>query len=115
MMAHSLALVHNQVAELQTANQAAMQRKSHKKKRVQQEGMLTVKESVRLTILKEFAAHSNGRKAKKRVHTDESKLTQRRCSKCRETGYNQMTCKKDMGMISQLDLLLSEGGGFPST
>ena len=34
MMAHSLVLVRNQVAELQAANEAATRRKSHKRKEI---------------------------------------------------------------------------------
>ena len=67
MMAHSLVLVRNQVAELQAANEAATRRKSHKRKRIQQDGTLIVSEGVQLTTLKEFGARSDGKKAKKKV------------------------------------------------
>ena len=67
MIAHSLVLVRNQVAELQAANEAATRRKSHKRKRIQRDGTLTVSEGVRLTTLKEFRARSDGKKAKKKV------------------------------------------------
>lgn len=96
MMAHSLVLMRNQVAELQAANQAATRRKSRKRKRVQQEATLTVEEGVRLTALKEFAARSDGRKAKKKARSAECEPTQRRCGKCRETGHNRTTRKKDV-------------------
>jgi hypothetical protein len=46
MAAHQLVLVRNEVAELQAANKAATQRKSHKRKRVQKEGTLTVADNV---------------------------------------------------------------------
>jgi hypothetical protein len=66
IMAHQMVLMRNQVAELQAANKAATRRKSHKRKRVQKEGTLTVEDGVRLTTLKEFGARSDGKKAKKR-------------------------------------------------
>jgi hypothetical protein len=65
MMAHSLVLMRNQVAELQAANEAATRRKSHKRKRIQREGTLTVSKGVRLTTLKEFNARSDGKRASK--------------------------------------------------
>ena len=70
MMAHLLVLVRNQVAELQAANEAATRRKSHKRKRVQRDGTLTVSEGVQLTTLKEFRACSNRKKAKKKVRIE---------------------------------------------
>jgi hypothetical protein len=65
MMAHSLVLMSNQVKELQAANEAASRCKARKRKHIQAEGTLIVKEGVRLTTLKKFAAHSDRKKAKK--------------------------------------------------
>jgi hypothetical protein len=65
-IAHKLVLAQKENAELRAANEAATQRKSHKKKRVQRDGTLTVKEGLRLTTLKEFGARGDGKKAKKR-------------------------------------------------
>jgi hypothetical protein len=44
--AHQLVLVCNQVAELQAANKAAIQQTLHKRKRVQKEGTLAVKDGI---------------------------------------------------------------------
>ena len=95
MMAHSLVLVRNQVAKLQAANKAATRRKSHKRKRIQQEGTLTVSEGVRLTTLKEFNARSDGKKAKKRARVDIGTQSSRHCGTCGAAGHNARTCKKD--------------------
>jgi hypothetical protein len=95
MMAHSLVLMRNQVAELQAANEAATRRKSHKRKRIQQEGTLTVSEGVRLTTLKEFNARSDGKKATKKARADTGTQSLRRCGTCSETGHNARTCRKD--------------------
>jgi hypothetical protein len=43
---HKLVLAQKEIAELQAANEAATQCKSHKKKRVQEEGTLTVEEGL---------------------------------------------------------------------
>jgi hypothetical protein len=94
MMAHSLVLMSNQVKELQAANEAASRRKSRKRKRIQAEGTLIAEEGVRLTTIKEFAARSNGKKAKKSARAEGSELTQRRCRRCGEAGHNSRTCKQ---------------------
>ena len=67
IIAHSLVLITKRNAELQAANKASSKRRSYKRKRVQQQGTLTIKEGVRLITLKEFEARSNRKKAKKRV------------------------------------------------
>jgi hypothetical protein len=60
-------LVRNEVTKLKAANKATTRRKSHKRKQVQKEETLIVKEGVRLRTLKQFAARSNRKKAKKRA------------------------------------------------
>jgi hypothetical protein len=92
MMAYSLVLMRDQVKELQAANEAAARRKSRKRKRIQAEGTLTAEEGVRLTTLKEFAARSDGKKARKIAPAEGSEATQRRCSRCKKTGHNKTTC-----------------------
>jgi hypothetical protein len=88
MMAHSLVLVRNQVTELQAANEAATRRRSHKKRRIQREGTLTVSEGVRLTTLKEFNARSDGKKASKKARVEPGTQSSRRCGTCGEAGHN---------------------------
>jgi hypothetical protein len=91
---HQLVLVRNQGAELQAANAAALRRKSHKRKRVQREGILTAGERARLTTLKEFAVRIDGKKAKKSARFEGGELSQRRCGRCGEAGHNARTCKQ---------------------
>jgi hypothetical protein len=103
-MAHSLVLIRSQVAELQAANKAATQRKSHERKRVQKEGTLTVEEGQRLTALKGFGArgaHGDRKKAKKRARADEGNQPARRCSKCGEAGHNSRTCKNNADVAQE--------------
>jgi hypothetical protein len=95
MMVHSLVLMSNQVKELQAANEAASRCKARKRKRIQAEGTLTAEEGVRLTTLKEFAARSDGKKAKKSVRAEGSEPTQRRCGRCGEAGHNARTCRQE--------------------
>jgi hypothetical protein len=95
MMAHSLVLVRNQVADLQAANEAATRRKSHKRKRIQQEGTLTVSEGVRLTTLKEFNARGDGKRASKKACGKTGTQSLRRCGMCSKAGHNARTCKNN--------------------
>jgi len=101
MAARQLVLVCNQVAELQAANKAASKRKSHKRKRIQKEGTLTVEEGLRLTTLKEFAARGDGKKALKRVRAEAGKPSQRRCRRCSKAGHNLRTCKQEVEVVSE--------------
>jgi hypothetical protein len=95
IMIHQGVLMCPQLDELQEANEAAMKRKSHKRKRVQNEGTLRVEDSVRLTALKESGAHGDAKKVKKRVCIEVGEPWQRRCGCCGKTGYKARTCKKD--------------------
>jgi cytochrome c2 len=93
---HSAVLLRNQVAELQAANKAATRRKSHKRKRVQKKGTLTIEEGAQLTALKAFGARGNSKKGKKRARADKGEQTQRRCRRCHKTGHNARTCKSEV-------------------
>jgi hypothetical protein len=100
-IAHMLPLSQNENAELWAANEAAMQRKSHKRKQVQKERTLTVEDGLRLSTLKEFGARSNGKKAKKRARADEGGQPSRRCGRCDEAGHNARTCKQKVEVVSE--------------
>jgi hypothetical protein len=65
MMAHSVVLITKRNAELRAANEAASRRKSHKRKRMQQQGTLTVEEGIRLTALKKSGARGDGRRQRR--------------------------------------------------
>jgi ribosomal protein L32 len=56
---------------------------------------------VRLTTLKEFAARSNGKKAKKRARVKVGEPSQRHCRRCGEAGHNSRTCKQDIVVDSE--------------
>jgi hypothetical protein len=75
MIAHSLVLITKRNAKLQAANEALSKQRLYKRKRVQQEGTLTISEGVRLTTLKEFGSRSDGKKAKKRVRANKGEPT----------------------------------------
>jgi hypothetical protein len=85
-MAHKLILAKKQIVKLQVANDAATRRKSHKRKRLQREGVLTVGQGLDLATLKELGARRKWKRASKRVRTEEAGPSQRHCKTCRETG-----------------------------
>jgi hypothetical protein len=101
IIAHSLVLITKRNAKLQAANEASTKRRSHKRKRVQQQGTLTISKGVRLTTLKEFGARSDRKKAKKRVRVEVEDPSQRRCRRCGEAGHNARTCKQEATVNSE--------------
>ena len=101
IMGYSLMLMRDEIKTLRAANEATKRRKSHKRKRLQNETNLTIEEGARLTALKEFGARSDRKKIKKRVRVDRDEPTQRRCGWCGDIGYNLRTYKKDIGIVSE--------------
>jgi hypothetical protein len=101
IIAHLIVLLTKRNAKLEVANEAALQRKLRKRKRLQREGTLTAKEGLRLTTLKEFLARSNRKKVKKKAHIKAGKLSQRRCRRYSETGHNLRTCKQEVAVDSE--------------
>jgi hypothetical protein len=101
IIAHKLVLAQQEIAELRAANEAATRRRSHKRKRIQVEGTITVEEGKRLTALKEFRARGDGKKSKKRVRAEVGEPSQRRCGRCNQTGHNARTCKNDVEVVSE--------------
>jgi hypothetical protein len=94
-------LAQKEIAELRAANEAATRRKLHKRKRVQAEGTLTVEDGARLAALKDFGARSDRKKPNKRVRAEVGEPSQRRCTRCKETGHNARTCQKVVEVDSE--------------
>ncbi|KAJ8117957.1 hypothetical protein OPT61_g944 [Boeremia exigua] len=86
IIAHKLVLAQQEIRELRAANEAATRRKSHKRKRVQEEGTLIVEDGQWLAALKEFGARSDGKRAKKQVRAQEVCYIE---PKCGVLGHNR--------------------------
>jgi len=86
-------LAQKEIAELRAANRAATQRKSHKRKRIQAEGILTIEEGARLAALKDFGARGDRKRSKRLVEAEVGEPSQRRCTVCKKPGHNARTCK----------------------
>ena len=94
IIAHKLVLAQQEIAKLKAANEAATRRKSHKRKRVQAEGILIVEDGARLAALQDFGVRSDGKKSKKQKRAEVGEPSQRRCGRCNGTGHNARTCKQ---------------------
>ena len=94
IIAQKLVLAQKRVSELEAANEAATRRRSYKRKRVQRDGALIVKEGEQLAALKESSVRCDRKKAKKRVRAEAGEPSQRRCGRCGEAGHNTRTCRQ---------------------
>jgi hypothetical protein len=101
IIAYKLVLAQKEIAELQAANEAATQRRSHKRKRLQAEGILIVEDGACLTALKEFGVCSDGKKLKRRVRAEAGEPSQRQCGQCSQTRHNARTCKQAVEVDSE--------------
>jgi hypothetical protein len=85
----------DRIASLKRANKAACARKERKKKRIQQRRVLT--KGAREDLLAQRKAEQQIA-YKQRQGGEQSGVSRQalaRCTRCRETGHNSRTCKKD--------------------
>ncbi|USP75366.1 hypothetical protein yc1106_02640 [Curvularia clavata] len=95
IMMLSAELIRDRITSLEKANEAATERRQRKKKRIQKQGVLTKGAGEDLLAQREAdqqIAHEE-RQGGERLGVSRQALA--RCSRCRETGYNSRTCKKD--------------------
>jgi hypothetical protein len=91
----SAELMRDRITSLERANEAASKRRQRKKKRIQQRGVLTKGEGENILAQKEAEQQIE---REQRQGGERSGLTRQalaRCRRCRETGHNSRTCKKD--------------------
>jgi hypothetical protein len=95
VMILSAELMRDRITSLERANEAASKRKQRKKKRIQKQGVLT--KGAGEDILSQREADQQiareERQGGERLGLSRQALA--RCSKCRETGHNARTCRKD--------------------
>ena len=92
---HEAELMRAQITSLERANEAASARKQRKKKRIQKRGVLI--KGAGEDILAQLEADQQIAR-EERQGGEESGLSRQalaRCTRCRETGHNSRTCKKD--------------------
>jgi hypothetical protein len=91
----SAELMRDRIASLEKANEAATKRRQRKKKRIQKQGVLAKGAGEDLLTQREADAQiaCEERQEGERLGVSRRALT--RCSRCKETGHNSRTCRKD--------------------
>ena len=86
-------LMRDRITSLERANEAVLARKQRKKKRIQKRGTLTKGEDILAQREVEQQIAHEERQEGARLGFSRQALA--RCTRCRETGHNLRTCKKD--------------------
>jgi hypothetical protein len=93
-MGHETVLMQQEIAGLCKAVEIATEVKGRKRKYIQTAETLTVGKIANLIAEKDSSRQVEGRESSKQVRT------QRRCGRCRETGYNARTCAVEIADAS---------------
>ena len=88
-------LMRDRLASLKRANEAATKRRQRKKKRIQKRGVLTKGAGEDLLAQREANQQIAHEERQRGERSGVSRQALARCSRCRETGHNSRTCKKD--------------------
>jgi hypothetical protein len=91
----SAELMRDRITSLEKANKAASARKQRKKKRIQQRGVLTKGAREDLLAQREADQQITREERQEGEQLGRSRQALARCKRCRETGHNSRTCKKD--------------------
>ncbi|KAJ8117809.1 hypothetical protein OPT61_g1084 [Boeremia exigua] len=95
VMILSAKLMKERIASLERANEAASKRRERKKKRIQKRGMLTKGAGEDLLAQREADQQLAREERQGGERSGLSCQALARCKRCRETGHNSRTCKKD--------------------
>ncbi|EMD63891.1 hypothetical protein COCSADRAFT_91564, partial [Bipolaris sorokiniana ND90Pr] len=91
----SAELMRDRIASLEKANEAATKRRQRKKKRIQKQGVLTKGAGEDLLAQREADQQIAYEERQGGERSGVNRQALARCSRCRETGHNSRTCKKD--------------------
>jgi hypothetical protein len=92
----SAELMRDQTTSLEKANEAASARKQRRKKRIQQHGVLTKGAGEDLLAQREADQQIAHEERQGGGRSGVSRQAFARCKRCRETGHNSRTCRKDI-------------------
>jgi hypothetical protein len=95
VMMLSAELMRDRITSLESANESASARRQRKKKRIQHQGVLTKGAGEDILTLREAEQQTAREKRQTGEQSGLSRQALARCSKCRETGHNARTCKKE--------------------
>jgi hypothetical protein len=91
----SAELMRDQIASLKRANEAASTRRQRKKKRLQKQGVLTKGAGEDILAQREVNQQITREERQGGERSGLSRQALARCKRCRETGHNSRTCKKE--------------------
>ena len=91
----SAELMRDRIASLERANIAVSDRRRRKKKRIQKRGVLTKGAGEDILAQREADEQITREERQGGERSGVSRQALARCSRCRETGHNSRTCKKD--------------------
>jgi len=92
----SAELMRDRITSLERANEAATKRRQRKKKRIQKQGTLTIGEGEDILAQREADQQIEREQRQGGGRSGLSRQALARCKRCRETGHNSRTCKKDI-------------------
>jgi hypothetical protein len=92
----SAKLMRDRITSLKRANEAASARKQRKKKRIQKRGTLTKREGEDILAQRKVKQQISCEERQGGARSGLSRQALARCTRCRETGHNLRTCKKDI-------------------
>jgi hypothetical protein len=95
VMMLSAELMRDRIASLERANEAASKRKQRKKKRLQHQGVLTKGYGEDMLAQHEVDQQIAREERQGGEQSGLSRQALARCTRCRESGHNARTCKKD--------------------
>ena len=96
VMMLSAELMRDRITSLERANEAATKRRQRKKKRIQKQGTLTKGEGEDILAQREADQQIEREQRQGGERSGLSRQALARCKRCRETGHNSRTCKKDI-------------------
>jgi hypothetical protein len=95
VMMLSAELMRDRIASLERANEAASTRRQRKKKRLQKQGVLTKGAGEDILAQREVNQQITREERQGGERSGLSRQALARCKRCRETGHNSRTCKKE--------------------
>ena len=95
VMILSAELMKERIASLERANEAASKRRERKKKRIQKQGVLTKGAGEDILAQREADQQLAREERQGGERSGHSRQALARCKRCRETGHNSRTCKKE--------------------
>ena len=91
----SAKLMKERITSLKRANKAALKRRERKKKRIQKRGVLTKGAGEDILAQREADQQLAREERQGGERLGLSRQALARCKRCRETGHNSRTCKKE--------------------